>query len=286
MEASGKRWIEYGSRTDEFRLWNICDIHWGARACAERHLRETVQTIADDPFSFWFSSGDYGDFIGRSDKRFCPSGPAEWLKIADLGNIGKVIADSLLKELMPIKDKCLGFGYGNHDLKFMESSDNTDIHGYLCTMLGVPSLAYSGFFDLVFCRLGRIRKPRLHWTQPAAGSTRRAVRVCYHHGAGYAITPGGKLNRLLQFMRQNEADVYMTGHVHSKIFHDDTILAADESCGRLVERVRWGAVSGAYLKAYDQGHTTYAEIKMYQPTTLGAAAVSICPNTGAIKPYH
>jgi hypothetical protein len=285
MEATGKRWIAYGSRKDEIRLWNLADLHWGARACAEGHVRATVKQIADDPYSFWFSTGDYGDFIGRQDKRFCPDGPAEWITVKDLGELGRTVGKALLEIFDPIRGKCLGFGFGNHDLKFARSNEQTDLHGWLCTELGVPNLMLSGLFDVVFCRRPRTKQPTLLWTPPDTHQTRTSMRVYYHHGAGYAQTKGGKLNRLLKFMDDHDADMYFMGHVHEKLFTERARMTGGADCTKIVQAVRWGAISGAYLKTYAQGMTTYSEVAGYSPTTLGAAALAIRPDTREIKPY-
>ena len=35
MQAAGKRHIRYGSRSDEFRIWHLSDLHWMSKSCDE-----------------------------------------------------------------------------------------------------------------------------------------------------------------------------------------------------------------------------------------------------------
>lgn len=46
MEASGIRFILHGSRTDEITIWNLSDLHWGARALGGnfRQLPENLRS--------------------------------------------------------------------------------------------------------------------------------------------------------------------------------------------------------------------------------------------------
>jgi hypothetical protein len=110
-----------------------------------------------------------------------------------------------------------------------------------------------------------------------AGSN--TFRVWCHHGAGAAQTKGGKINRLVSFMRNFDADIFFMGHVHDQMGARIQVLTADNDCTRLRNRQKVGVISGSYLKTYDQGVTSYGEQKGYEPTTLGAAWV-------AIQPWH
>ena len=64
MNASGKRFIWHESRADVFKLVYFSDIHYLAKACAEKEVLKTRDEILNDPFTFWIGGGDYGEFIG------------------------------------------------------------------------------------------------------------------------------------------------------------------------------------------------------------------------------
>lgn len=286
MEASGKRYILYGSRKAEFKIYNISDCHLLNAACNEKALDTDIRAIANDPFSFWIGGGDYADFIGYDDgKRFDPDCVSDKLSIKDLGQLGKRSVEMVRDKFRPIAHKCFGLILGNHEKQYQRRHQQEDLHAWLCTELGVANLGYSVLFDIVFCRKARTRAPVYSLESPTEGAeSRQSFRVFAHHGAGYAQTPGGKLNRLTEFMKVFDADVYFCGHVHDKVGRRFVQLGADAACKKLTHRVRLGVISGSYLETYKQGkQPSYGEMRGYAPTAMGAAWISITPNTRALS---
>ena len=281
MNAAGKIYIWHPSAKDTIKIVYFSDIHWMAKACAEKEVIAQRNEIRDDPNVFWIGGGDYGEFIGFGDaKRFDPDAVADHVTIADLGQLGKKTYDAIGELFDPIKHKCMGLLLGNHEKQYMRRQQQDDLHGYLCTKLGVRNLGYCCMFDIVFCRTNAIKKPVLKDTYPPRGQyTTETFRTWCHHGAGAAQTKGGKINRLTSFMRNFEADIFFMGHIHDQLGARLTPLGADTSCTKLCHRTKLGVVSGSYLKTYAQGVTTYGEQKGYEPVTLGAAWVQIHPET-------
>lgn len=276
MEADGKRYIIHGSRSDVFTIWHFADLHLMARACAEHQLEEDLKKVEADPFAFWFGGGDYCDFIGYSDKRFDPDAVAPWVSVKDLGKLGEKGMARVKKLFWPIRHKCMGLLMGNHEKKYALKTEHEGLHGWLCTELGARNLQYSALFDLHFVRDPQQETPRIQ-LEAHKGFSSTSFRIYAHHGCGYAQTPGGKLNKLIQFMQSFEADLYFCGHVHDRVGRREPTLGADADCTKLVAHTRLGVIAGSYLKTYAQGVTTYGEQKGYRPVSLGAAVVTICP---------
>jgi len=288
MEAAGRRYVWHRSQKDEFRIWNLSDLHLGAKGCAENDIIRDIKAIEADPFSFWLGGGDYADFIGYTDKRFDPDAMAEWIKVKDLGDLGRVLTARVRDRFAPIKHKCRGLLLGNHELKYQMHTQHESLHYWLCEELGVPSLGYSCLFDIHFCTASGQKTPSLKTSLPPRRGEQRhheskSVRVFAHHGAGYATTPGGKLNKLIGAMNAFDASVYFLGHVHDQMARREPVLCANEDCTKLTQRVRLGLISGSYLKTYNQGSISYGEQKMYRPTSLGAAVATICPHSGRME---
>ncbi len=280
MEAAGKRYVWYGSRNPEFRIWNLSDLHWMAKACAEKEIRKDIKEILSDPYSFWLGGGDYLDFIGHTDKRFDPDAVAEWVPLKALGDLAAFGREQLRALFRPIAHKCFGLLLGNHEMRYQLATEHESWHSWLCTELGVPRLGYSCLFDVVFCRVTGcgVKEPRLSATAPPNNKySSESFRVFAHHGAGYAQTPGGKLNRLVQFMQSFDADLHFIGHVHDHVARKEPAISADATCTTLTQRLRLGMVSGSYLKTYEQGSISYGEQKGYRPTSLGAAVATVRP---------
>ena len=283
MQAAGRKYIWYPSRTTEIKLVYFSDIHWFAKACSEKSVLAQVREIRDDPATFWIGGGDYGEFIGYQDsKRFDPDAVSERVKVKDLGRLGKATYESLRDVVFnPIKHKCLGLLMGNHERAYMNHTQQGDLHGWLCTELGVPNLGYSCLMDVICVNTKGTKVPCLGPFVPPKCDTRGSTtfRVFCHHGAGAAQTKGGKINRLVSFMRIVEADIYIMGHVHDQMGARLTPLTANADCTKITNSTKIGVISGSYLKTYAQGVTSYGEQKGYEPTTLGAAHVQIRPDT-------
>ena len=287
MECGGKWYVTYPSKADVFTVWNFADLHMGSKACAEDRLREDVARVKDDPYALWVGGGDYADFIGYTDRRFDPDSVADWVSVADLAKLGQASIERVRDLFKPIAGKGLGLLLGNHEKKYALAKDHEGLHGWLCTELELPDLGYSCLFDLVFARNPSARRPRLTRACPPYGERNSKESASYrffvHHGAGYAQTPGGKLNRLSKFMDDFQADIYMCGHVHDQVGRRKPQIGADRDCKRLRATERLGVISGSYLKTYAQGVCTYGEQRGYSPVSLGAAWVAIKPSTGELR---
>ena len=283
MQASGQRIIWHGSMSDDIKSVYFSDIHWMAKACAEKEVLRQRDAILNDPNTFWIGGGDYGEFIGFGDaKRFDPDAVAEHVKVSDMARLGQKTYEAVRDIFKPIAHKCLGLIVGNHEKQYMRRMQQEDLHGWLCTELGVPNLGYSCFMDLVFCRASNVDEPSLQAKKPPRRGYRRhnateTFRVFCHHGAGAAQTKGGKINRLVKFMQNFDADIFFMGHVHDNVGTRITPLGASKDCTEICHKEKIGVVSGSYLKTYCQGVTTYGEQKGYDPVTLGAAWVKINP---------
>lgn len=283
MQASGKRWITYPSRSSELTIWNLSDLHLMNRASATERIKRDINTIKNDPLAYWLGGGDYVDFIGFKDKRFDPDSVDPTVSVKDMGQLFKVGIERIKELFHPIRHKCLGLLIGNHEKCYSVKTEQDDRHGWLCTELGVPNLEYCALFDIVFFRVNTDKGSHLYYTSPKKVQKAFSVRVFAHHGAGYAQTPGGKLNRLVQFMQSFEADLYFCGHVHDNVGRREPTIGADKDCKTLVAKERLGVISGSYLKTYAQNVTTYGEQRGYRPTTLGAASIKIVPDKKTFK---
>lgn len=283
MEAAGKTYIEHPSSTDSFTLWGIGDIHKGAPGCEWDRVKRDVKKIEDDPHSFWVGLGDYADFITVKDKRFDADHLDNEAKL-NIGRLGNYYMETIRDLFQPITHKCIGLIYGNHEEKFMIHNEQADLHGWLCTELGVPNLKYCAIKDLVFvrrkCKSPKIIEERGNINE----STARSFRCFFHHGAGGSVTPGGKLKKLLDFMSMfPDCDIYMVGHTHESIGKRMPVISVDQTCTKLVERQKIGTICGSYLKTYTQGKTSYGEKKAYAPTSLGPSRVFIHPETRELR---
>lgn len=246
-------------------------------------IKEDIKKIADDPLSFWLGGGDYSDAISVTDRRFDPDCVSENITVKDLGRLGLALNEQVRDLFKPIAHKCLGLLEGNHELVYERTKEQHDRHSWLCQELGVPNLGYCCLMDVVLLR-GKepelLRKYGENMHGKVTGST---YRIFSHHGAGAAQTPGGKLNRLTQFMDSFDADIYFVHHVHDQVGKRIVVLSANESCNKIVEREKLGIISGSYLRTYTQGCIGYGEQKGYRPVPIGARFAKIHPESKRLE---
>ena len=266
MQVAGKTVIQSKPGTT-WRLHVIGDVHLGNRGCSEDRFAERVAQIAADPCALWVGVGDYVDAIDYRDPRFDAEQLPHGTEARDLVRWGEVMRKRAADHLKPIARKCVGIGYGNHEDHFMQAKASREWWDALRSDLGNPTdLGYCAFLDLAF----KVR------------GVEHSYRIATHHGAGWASSPGGKLNRLRSFLEAFLADIVLTGHTHERLDHSLVCLAANSACTDLVEMARVGVVCGTWLRTYTVGPAGYGEKRGYRPVPLGNPAVTIQPETRRI----
>ena len=248
-------------------LYPLGDIHLGAAACDLEDFRRTVRQIAEDPNGYWLGMGDYGDLIMPSDPRWAFSGH-DWKRLGFLNgkpgisNLGVEHRDLIERELAPIKDKCLGLLFGNHEDAFSKYYF-IDVARYLAERFGVPMLGYTTLFRLEI-EIGRGSKAH-HEVWP--------VTVFAEHGATGGGTDGNALNSLQKRGMEFRADIYLKGHVHRLGISQRTEMAWGTK--EMATRDRVFVLTGTYLKGYSEFETTYGERRGYPPNELGGAVIRL-----------
>lgn len=252
-----------------YRLWPLGDIHWGAKACAEKDVDKTIERIKSDPRSLWLGMGDYWDLIAmRDERRWDPGSISEKHQTAYFKGLGKQMIAYAVEKFAPIKNKCLGLLQGNHEFAFSRNHDQ-DMIGALAENLEVPVLGYSCFKDLVLTGHGKTMR----------------IRIMAHHGAGWARTIGGKINRLKEIVKNNDADIIFMGHVHMSADLPVVCLGTNKNCTSLTALTKLGVISGTYLRTYsesEEGESSYGERAGYEPVPLGSPCVVFEPGSGRI----
>lgn len=248
--------IPYVRSNSTFYLYCLGDIHAGTIHCTENDVRRKVQEIKAKKNAYWVGMGDYAEFITPSDPRWDSGGIAEWVDKEDIGYSQEQFVINLLK---PIKDKCIGMIYGNHENSIFKHS-HQNVHKHITDALGVPNLGYSAFVILRFLRGDK-------------GSN--FIRCAFTHGAGAAVTEGAKMNNLMRFMRSFDADIYGYAHIHDYIPKSYTRLYVSDK-KKITNKVAIGATTGSWFRTYTQGiHSSYGETKCYPPNELCCAMFTI-----------
>lgn len=254
-------------RGDCIRLANLADLHIGSSSVDYELLQRDINYIAKTPNCYAILAGDCAQFIGHLDKRFDAKALTEEA-LASLGNLWIWQCKKVAEYLAPIKHKILASVPGNHEQK--GGGGNMDVHRQIWSELGL---------DMRYC-LTAMGSVRLRVFRK--GSAKHLnCDVLIHHGRGAARTEGAKKNVLVSLLSDfPHWDVYFTGHSHTKDIYEPEEFRPniDHTDSVLVRRV--GVRSGTYEKAYEAGHTTYAERQAYRPHSLGALGVKIRRRAG------
>jgi len=282
MDTPGTFYIGYPSRKSEIVLYFVGDLHIGNIAVSKSKLNAIRNEILSADNHFVIGMGDYADYINFDDKRF-RSQIADFT-IEQAGSLGLELTRQVKEFFEPFKDRILGLCWGNHEEKYFASKQQYQLHQWLCTELGVPNFGYSALFDIVFvrpCKLRLIRPPNM---LNGNNKSKWSVRLFVHHGAGCAITSSGRSRTLERLMELTDADITVAAHLHgAKVESKVRLTLSGKRKDKLSEKRIFGALTGAYLRSYAEGLTTYSERKAYYPTVLGSTKIVIQPDKEDIQ---
>lgn len=259
------------SRLDEFRIIPIGDIHLGASACDEARLKRVISRIATEDNTYWAGKGDFCDFINRSDKRFDITTLAKWLITSkNLTDISGAQSRRFIDYVAPIASKCLYLEEGNHErsiYRHYERSVYSEIVAGVKRSAGWNddyklALGYEGFLVLTF--YGSDKKE--------AAVT---ITIYSHHGYGGGKKEGSKANNLQETLWTVNADIVLFGHSHNTQTQVQEVIEVRGS--KVIERVRFGAYTGSFLKSFTEDSDTYSRIAGYRAIPLGGVEIILQP---------
>ena len=205
--------VEYTSRSDEFHIPLISDMHLGNKHTDEKLITEIVERIrTDKQCPWWFNLGDMCEFISRRDWRFDQEELAPWAR--DVGDLPRVERQRLIKYLAPIANKCGALLEGNHEHQQYHKNDR-DVYKTVAEALHehVPAddrhelcMGHRGFVNIRFRRMKQATSLPETWT----------MTLFLTHGNGGGRKSGGKALRLEEISGYIEGvDVMAMGHVHT-----------------------------------------------------------------------
>jgi hypothetical protein len=258
--------IPYLHKQHEFKLYALGDVHCGTIHCVEDDVKRKVREIKETPDAMWVGMGDMAEFITPSDKRFDPDSRAisEWVH---QDNVAEDETKWIVSLLEPIKNKCVGMLYGNHE-NSIRTHSHINVQQNICDRLSVDNLGYSAFIKFSFKRRN--------------SAETHIVRGAFTHGSSGAVTEGAKMMALMRFMKAFDADLYGYAHVHDYMPKSLSRLTMTDDC-IIKNHVAIGATTGSWFRTYTQGNvSSYGEMKIYPPNEICTAMFTIDPATGAV----
>jgi len=259
-------------------LEGLFDIHYGHVGCDVDLLKRRVKAIVKDPARFTLFGGDQIDAINIYDKRFNPDMVDPTLH--DLNNQ----TAGLLEILQPLYDQHLKqkrgsfdgnghnnctneliwwFLHGNHEYKIRELT-----RVYLEQHYYKPyNVDFLGAKAMCGLRVKYKKKVLAEWS------------IASMHGSG-----GGQPESMFRDMKKNQnADVYLCGHLHQKRYQPEIVLDFDWSTGRPYFRDIHLVNGGTFQNALTLGHDGYMDRKNgFTPTNIGTVTLEFNASEGKI----
>lgn len=221
-------------------------------------LKDVIGRIKADPNAYWIGLGDYIEGINISDKRFDPFSVDPQTRIEELSDFAQRQARKLCDLLMPIRDKCLGLGRGNHEEKLRQSYYNDAFETIRLAMKAID-LDWNAIIRLKF------------------GSNKYYSTLIIHtqHGSGGGRKVGAMMNKMEEMSGFLMADIHVVGHSHKAGVIPFRILKPTvQGKLRILERQGLNILCGGMRENYRRGIVDYADKMFYYPTALTIATVT------------
>jgi hypothetical protein len=215
----------------------ITDVHLGSRQCNIPYFKAFVQYILSVPNCVTILNGDLGETATK-----VSVGAAMFEEEMNIPEQLNVLTD-ILRPLAQA-GKILGILPGNHEERVANLIGINPME-MLAERLNVPYVGYQGYFRL---NVGT-----------------QTYRVNAYHGSGGGATSGSRANTAEKVAKiVPNADLYISGHTHGRMWHDDLIYLFDEENENLVAHRRIFAVCGSFLE-----YGGYSEMKALTPSITG-----------------
>lgn len=247
------------------RIYFLGDLHVGNAAFDEGNCRQVIELIRADENARFFFMGDGAECISIDDKRRWEFAALDPKFHQSLDNLAQAQINYTCELLEPIKDKCIGYHAGNHELDIMKANRDYDpMFDYHSVFLKPAGNLSSD------CAITRVKF--------VDSKTRTdVIKIYTTHGIGCATTQGGKLNKLVRLADSFPGcQIYARGHLHDCGIHAEPALDVPSKGElRLQEKTRMFVASGCYFRTYSEGHPNYAARRGYRATQLGTPYIEL-----------
>jgi len=237
---------------DSFNYYFMSDLHLDSPEHDRKLLIRELDYALSKKASI-FIGGDIFDFLLNGDrKRYTPSRNKYGAEDAAV-NFALEEAYTTLK---PYAKNIKVVLCGNHEVSMMKFHSIDPLVILICKLnelegVHIEYLGYQGYIRLAY----KYKK----------GASAQSFDIKAHHGTGGSseITKG--TITLSRFMNAHIADLYWSGHTHTKVVLPDENCTYLDQYGNINVRSRKGLITGAYVHA-----------SQYEPST----------HNGQAKPYH
>lgn len=223
----------------------ISDIHLGNKGCNIDKFEQVLKLILETPDCYTILMGDQTETATKTSV-----GLGLYEEDFDISDQIKI----LKKALAPLakEGKILGMLTGNHEMRISYAVKLNPAE-LICEKLEVPYLGYQGYLSM------------------KVGS--QTYHVFASHGASFGTSPTGRISAVRQLNKVANADVYLSGHTHAKLYDQDVIFEINDRTGMVDPVVRHYVACGSFIEYWG----TYPEMKLLSPSMTGAVMMKFSP---------
>jgi UDP-2,3-diacylglucosamine pyrophosphatase LpxH len=250
---------------DVIKVKVIQDTHIGSPLFDESGFKSYLSDVDDQ--TIIVGNGDVMDDIICTDKRY-----KKGVEKGDSEAIVDEQVDKAARILSPYKNHIVSLANGNHEETIIKQCSTNPIRR-LCEKLSTDEhkVTYLGM------------KWMLRLNLRMATGRGRSIVIYGHHGYGGANrTEGGNITKFSRDMMYDEADIYLFGHVHEKIYKN--IPRGYHGGSRYLSKDRLLIVAGSFKKNLtDDDTTTWEETKGFPIRAIGGVTIKIKPTNDWVK---
>lgn len=226
----------------------LTDIHYGSAGFDVEQFTCMVDRVAEDSSCYWIGGGDYAEFIPHTDKRFDPLAFDDSWQVRDLDDLIMEQAVGVRDLLLPIKEKCKGLHWGNHDAHIAKQY-HFNVTKFLCRELHTPCLSYTALLRV---------KARRQYTIYST-----------HGGVGRLEYWANKV------VKGWDATIYQKGHTHEMGFVSRPRVGLRSGSLHMEAEDQLFLVGGCWKRAYQEGSNSYEETREYPPNPIGNYKITL-----------
>jgi len=279
--------IRVPTRTAEWALIPIGDMHYGNNKCDIDRLKDTVQygkSLMKKMPVYFVLMGDELDITSKAERAALGASKLHDSTYDMIDIHVRTIGLELLKLLEPLKGHTLAVVEGNHKWVFSQAYDKYDIRAgetnsqWLARQLKAQ---WAGFLSYLRICVDTASCAR----EVSTKNEEYHVDIVACHGKGGAKLLGTSVNQVNDLRTIfPTADVYMFGHDHQKLAVPVSCLQVSAHSPRferdqpliVKERMQFLCRTGSFQRGYVPNESSFVVGGLFRPSVLGVIELRIC----------